>query len=49
MAFDAKTGEYYDINNLRDKIDNACKKLEISEKIIEGNLIKEIVDYLENQ
>ena len=48
VAFDVKTGEYYDINDLKDEIEVVYKKLEISEKIIEENLIKEIVDYLQN-
>lgn len=46
LAFHVETGESYDISNLKDKLESVHKKLEISEKIIEKNLIKEIMDYL---
>ncbi|SHI89662.1 LTA synthase family protein [Lutispora thermophila] len=47
-AFDINTGEPYLIENLKDKIDKILIELDISEKIIENDLIEEIVDYLSN-
>ena len=46
VAYDIKTGETYPIESLRDKIDNAFMELDISQKIIENNLIEEISSYL---
>ena len=46
VAYDITTGEPYSIESLRDKIDNVFMELDISQKIIENNLVEEIRNYL---
>lgn len=46
VAFDVNSGEPYPIENLKDKINKIFIELDISEKIIENDLIEEIKNYL---
>ena len=46
VAFSLKDGELYQIEKLEEKISNMHKELDISEKIIENDLIEDIKNYL---
>jgi len=47
-AYDVKTGNPYPIENLKDKIDNIFIELDISQKILENDMVEEIRNYLLN-
>ena len=45
-AYDIKTAEPYPIENLKDKIADIFMELDISQKIIENDMVEEIRNYL---
>jgi phosphoglycerol transferase MdoB-like AlkP superfamily enzyme len=49
VAYEAKNGKSYPIAKLEKERVLAAKQLEYSDNIIENNLVKELVEYLEKQ